>query len=88
MYLIIKVGSITNAQRGKAVLKSKGYNAQIKRIENPAKADGCGYALDVYAENDTPVNILNKSGINVRGVELKWYTWIIVLLLIQSLSML
>ena len=26
---------------------------------------------DVYAENDTPVNILNKSGINVRGVELK-----------------
>lgn len=69
MKLYIKVGSITNAQRGAAVLRSFGYKAQIVRIENPTADDGCGYQLVVASRGKEPVNILNKNGIRVRGVE-------------------
>ena len=71
MYLIIKVGSITNAQRARATLIKKGFKPQIKRIENPTKEDGCGYAVEVYSQDDAPINILEKIGINIRGVEYK-----------------
>lgn len=71
MILYIKVGSITNAQRSVSLLRSKGYKALIKRIENPAKEDGCGYAVEVHSENKEPINILKKNGINIRGVEYK-----------------
>lgn len=69
MKLYIKVGSITNAQRGANVLRSHGFKSQIMRIENPTKEDGCGYQLVVNANGREPVNILMKNGINVRGVE-------------------
>ncbi len=70
MNLYIKVGSITNAQRGQRILRSKGYKAQIKKIENPSKTDGCGYALEVSSDDDTPVKILEKNKIKIRGVEM------------------
>lgn len=69
MILYIKVGSITNAQRGQRLLHSKGYKPQIKKIENPSKTDGCGYALEIESGDKTPVDILKKNKINVRGVE-------------------
>lgn len=69
MILTIKVGSITNAQRGVGVLRSAGYRPRVKRIENPGKNDGCGYAIEVSAQGDEPVNILKKNRINVKGVE-------------------
>lgn len=69
MNILIKVGSITNAQRSVKLLKANGYKAQLKRLEKPTKADGCGYAVIVYAQDDEPVSILNKGGINIRGVE-------------------
>lgn len=69
MTLFIKVGSITNAQRGQRLLRTGGYKAQIKRIQNPSKADGCGYAIEVYANDDEPINILQRNRINIRGVE-------------------
>ncbi|MGN1328480.1 MAG: hypothetical protein ACI4V4_02145 [Eubacterium sp.] len=67
--LYIKVGSITNAQRGQRLLRSKGYKSQIRKTENPAKSDGCGYELFVRANGDAPVNILEDGGIEIRGVE-------------------
>lgn len=70
MTLYIKVGSITNAQRGQRLLRSKGYKAQIKKIENPSKTDGCGYALEVASADKTPVDLLEKNRITVRGVDL------------------
>lgn len=70
MNLYIKVGSITNAQRGQRILRSKGYKTQIKKIENPSKTDGCGYALEVKSDDDTPVKILEKNKIKIRGVEM------------------
>ncbi len=69
MTLFIKVGSITNAQRGQRVLRSSGYKAQIKKIEKPTKTEGCGYALEVYASDNEPVNILERNRITIRGVE-------------------
>ncbi len=70
MSLYIKVGSVTNAQRGLKLLRSKGYKVQMKRIENPSKADGCGYALEVSADDDVPVKLLEKGRISVRGVDI------------------
>lgn len=69
MILYIKVGSITNAQRGQKLLRSNGYKPQIKKIENPSKTDGCGYALEVESADKAPVNLLEKNRIKVRGVE-------------------
>lgn len=67
--LYIKVGSITNAQRGQRLLRAKGYKAQIKRVEKPTDDEGCGYLLAVKAENKMPVDILSSNGIEIRGVE-------------------
>ncbi len=69
MSLYIKVGSITNAQRSASLLRSSGYRPKIVRIEKPEHEDGCGYAVEVNAKGDEPVNILKKNGINIRGVE-------------------
>lgn len=69
MILYIKVGSVTNAQRGAAALKRQGYKPVIKRQEKPSKTDGCGYVLVVKAQDDEPVNIVEKSGIRVKGVD-------------------
>ena len=68
MLYLIKVGSITNAQRGQAVLKSYGYRATVRKVEKPSKEDGCGWALEVRAGDDSPVKILSAAGINVRSV--------------------
>ena len=67
--LYIKVGSITNAQRGQRILRMKGYKAQIKRLDAPSKQDGCGYMLVVSAPDDEPVDILRANRLKVKGVE-------------------
>ncbi|MCM1285286.1 MAG: DUF3343 domain-containing protein [Acetobacter sp.] len=69
MNILIKVGSITNAQRSVKILSSKGYKAGIQRLQNPKASDGCGYGVKVRADSDEPIRILEKAGINVRGVE-------------------
>lgn len=68
MSLYIKVGTITNAQRGQKILKSGGYKSVIKRIENSGD-DGCGYALFVKADDNRPLELLKRQGIKVKGVE-------------------
>ena len=71
MNTVIKVGTITNAQRSIRLLRNAGFKAQINRITNPSKEDGCGYVvvIDENADLDKAVNILKKNGINIRGVE-------------------
>ncbi len=71
MILYIKVGSITNAQRGQKILRANGYRVQMKKIDNPAPGDGCGYALEVKTENIEPAQILSKNGISVLGTEFR-----------------
>ncbi len=69
MSLYIKVGSITNAQRARAILQKNSVKASVQRIENPKPGDGCGYALRTENSNKNPVRILESSGIRVLGVE-------------------
>lgn len=69
MNMLIKVGSITNAQRSVKILASKGYKAGIQRMQNPKGSDGCGYGVTIRADSDEPIKILEKAGINVRGAE-------------------
>ena len=69
MNLYIKVGSITNAQRGQRLLRSKGYSPQIKKNDRPERSDGCGYALEVYGRENEIIKILEDNRIEIRGVE-------------------
>lgn len=69
MVLYIKVGSVTNAQRGQRLLRSKGYIPRIRKAENPEQTDGCGYAIEVQSADNTPVEILEHGRIEIRGVE-------------------
>ena len=69
MELFIKVGSVTNAQRGQRILRNYGDRANIKRVSNPLKDEGCGYALQVTANDNTPVSILQNNAVSVRGVD-------------------
>lgn len=72
MYLVIKVGSITNAQRAKNVLRGRGYKATLSRIENPQPSDGCGYVINVIADDrDRIIRILKNAGVNILGVEVE-----------------
>lgn len=67
MYIKIKVGSITAAQRGQDVLRKAGIKSTVSRLENPKKGDGCGYLIVTNSEN--AVKILTENKIRVIGVE-------------------
>lgn len=69
MYYEIKVGSITNAQRGMRLLKSNGYRPTMSRLEHPGKGDGCGYVIKVFCDNDEAVDMLKRNGVTVLGVD-------------------
>lgn len=68
MSIYIKVGSITNAQRAKAVLMKDGIQSEIKRTENPKPGDGCGYAIKIKkADEAKGLRLFEKNGIRVLG---------------------
>lgn len=66
---IIKLGSITNAQRSKNILESYGIRSRLIKLQNPSSSDGCGWALEINSNCDKPLYILKRNGIVVRGVE-------------------
>lgn len=69
MNYIIKVGSVTNAQRGAKLLRSYGYKPNVTRLENPSKSDGCGFVIKVYDSQDRVTDILSKNGIRILGAD-------------------
>ena len=70
MYISIKLGSITNAQRAQRELAKRGFSFRVSRLSDPKAGDGCGYVLRVNAkEKNEVIHILKKSGINILGVE-------------------
>lgn len=70
MLLAIKVGSVTNAQRGAKILRSKGYRPVISRVENPQPSDGCGYVLKIStSDREKVIDILKRNNISILGVE-------------------
>lgn len=68
MFLYIKVGSITNAQRASALLKRNRIKPQIIRIDNPQPGDGCGYMLKIKKEDSDAIHILKNNGIRILEV--------------------
>lgn len=69
MYLYIKVGSITNAQRAKSVLNKNRIKASVIRLENPKPGDGCGYVVKAEESNRNVIEILENNAIRVLGYE-------------------
>lgn len=70
MLLGIKVGSVTNAQRGAKTLRQKGYKPSISRDRKPQPTDGCGYVIEVKSESrEEVIKLLKDNGISVTGVE-------------------
>ncbi len=50
---VIRMPSVTYAQKAKELLNSKGYKCEITRINN-----SCGYSISVYADCMTVKKIL------------------------------
>lgn len=66
----IKLGSITNAQRGRNILRNYGFKPSLTRLQNPSKEDGCGYVVKVKTDNiDKALSLLKQHGVNIIGVE-------------------
>lgn len=66
----IKVGSVTNAQRGVKILRSNGILTSVSRLEHPGVADGCGFALRVDASDfERSVELLRRYKIRIIGDE-------------------
>ena len=68
--IIIKVGSVTYAMKGKSVLQSYGIRAQVVKTPKPQKNEGCGYSLIV---RNPPMNVpelLRRGGIDI--LDAKW----------------
>ena len=65
----IKVGSVTNAQRGSKLLRRYGIKPTVSRIENTALGDGCGFVIGVdCVDCDTAKSLLVQNGIRILGV--------------------
>lgn len=59
----IKVGSITNAQRIKKLLKQNGIKASIQRSSNIKRGEGCGYSVTATGYTDEITELVKHSKI-------------------------
>lgn len=63
----ITVASVTQAIKGRDILRKKGFKVGIKKTDS--NTAGCAYTIVVEGVDiDAAVKILNKSGINVKSV--------------------
>lgn len=70
MIYIIKLGTITRAQRCINILREYGIRGTIGRHSNPSKSEGCGYTVKVKVNDiDYVLSILKRNGIVVLGVD-------------------
>lgn len=65
----IKVGSVTNAQRGAKLLKNAGYRVFVHTQLRPSPADGCGYQLRLEDGDGEALALLRQHGVRITGVE-------------------
>ena len=64
----ITVASITQALKGRDVLRKNGFKVTVKKIDS--KTDGCAYTIVLENGNpDLAVKNLYKAGIKVKTVE-------------------
>lgn len=68
MYYDIKVGSVTNAQRGLRIMKQNAIKASVIRIFKPSAVEGCGYAIRVLSQDKSrATELLKKYGVRIIG---------------------
>lgn len=62
---VFAVGSVTNAMRGRELLRRQGISAFLGRADAGGR-EGCGYTLAVTGETDRAAAILTAAGIRIR----------------------
>jgi len=67
-YFII-TGTVTYALRGRDILRSKGYSANVKRVQHKYKNAGCGYGIVLTGDVEQAIQLLKSSGIKILGTE-------------------
>ncbi len=64
---LIMVSSVTNAMKGRELLKGHGISSAIERTPRSSLRQGCGYSLYVPQDTDEAERILRENGIKVMG---------------------
>lgn len=68
-YYLLTFRSVTFAQRGERLLKSKGYRCGIQRTPKWMEERGCGYSVKVQTGNvDMVLDILEENQLVYRKV--------------------
>lgn len=63
----LKIKTITQAERGRELLRARGYKAYIRRSAVTPDTQGCGYSIDVNCAYETAADLLGRAGIQVLG---------------------
>ncbi len=64
---LIMVSSITQAIKGRDLLRSTGHKSYIEKTPGHLDTHGCGYSIIVYEQPDGLLNLLKSNGIKVIG---------------------
>ncbi|MBQ4616750.1 MAG: DUF3343 domain-containing protein [Clostridia bacterium] len=68
MSMMIEVGSVSNAMRGKRILEQRGVRAYVRRRAPSENEEGCGYGLLIPASEPRAVTWLKEGGVRVIRV--------------------
>lgn len=64
---LIRIGSVTTAQRARELLAAKGIRARVRRLDS--SAEGCTRALEVdEAQAAAAVRLLSAAGISAKEI--------------------
>ena len=66
--ITVKVGSVTNAQKGKRILVKNGFHAKVKRAAILRKGDGCGYTIVFRGDKEKALHLLEQAGSRIISV--------------------
>ena len=64
---LIMVSSITQAIKGRDLLRGKGIKAYIEKTPGHLDSHGCGYSIIVYEQPEPFVSMLKSNGVRIIG---------------------
>lgn len=64
---LLITGTITYAIRGRDILRSHGYSANMEKTKSGLKS-GCGYSISVSGEIEKIEKILRDSGVKILEI--------------------
>lgn len=65
---LIIMSSITNAMRGRELLRRNGIPCEIERVPKSRMRQGCGYGLYVRGNTAKAEELLRQNGLRVSGI--------------------